>query len=114
MDAGMCFGDDGFEESDSEVEVDGFDEAYVPNMRSDGRSTGSGDVCAWHPDQPQQFHGSYTENVFETHLETHDIALSRLFSPFHLLICKMPTAPIVRRISLLGHLFCANSRQLVL
>lgn len=60
--------------------------------------------------QMSQSHISNTQNVFETHLEPHDIALSRLFSPLHLFIRKMPTTPIVCRVGLLGHLLCANSR----
>jgi hypothetical protein len=51
VDAGTWPDDDaseGSEEldgSDSEDGAVGFDEAYSPNMRSDGRSTGSGVVC---------------------------------------------------------------------
>lgn len=63
MDAGTWPDNDGSEDSeeldgsDSEDGVVGFDEAYSPNMRSDGRSTGSGVVCGTLGRPLQHSHG---------------------------------------------------------
>lgn len=66
MDAGRWLSVEGLEGpnsdsgADSESGVDGFDEAYSPNIRSEGRSTGSDEVYEIRrstPDNPEGFIG---------------------------------------------------------